>query len=287
MISALVCSETFSRDFALIATRALIATALVTLAPAAWAGDLSLPASEPAPAYAEPAVAPAPNLVFTLRGGVATAPEYFGSDNYAFGPNFGFSLNHLDLGPLNFGSADRYARSDGVSLRGSFRYIDERTAEDHSELEGLSDVDETYEVGLGIGYTSHHFDAFADLRYGINGHESIVGELGADLKAHPSERLTLSAGPRVLLGSDDYASTYFDVPTTTATFDAYDADGGLISAGVEVGAKYRFTENWGVEGAVTYDRFLGDAADSPIVENGSQDQYGMRVGLTRRITLDF
>ncbi|WP_375260938.1 MipA/OmpV family protein [Palleronia sp.] len=271
----------------MIATRALFATALVTLAPAAWAGSLSLPTSEPGPAYAQPVVESAPNLVFTLRGGVATTPEYFGSDDYEFGPDFGFSLNQVDLGPLKFGSPDPYARSEGVALRGSFRYIDERTADDNPELQGLADVDATYEVGLGVGYRSERFDAYADVRYGINGHESIVGELGADLKAHPSDRLTLSAGPRVLLGSDDYASTYFDVPTTTTSFDAYDADGGLISAGVEVGAKYRFTENWGVEGAVTYDRFLGDAADSPIVENGDQDQYGMRVGLTRRITLDF
>lgn len=271
----------------MIFSRALVATAFVTLAPAAWAGDLSMPASEPAPVYAAPVAGPTPNLVFTLRGGVAATPEYFGSDDYAFGPDLGFSLNYLDLGPLAFGSADPYYRPEGVALRGSFRYIDERTSEDSPELDGLSDVDATYEVGLGIGYRSQRFDAFADVRYGINGHESFVGELGADLKAHPSERLTLAAGPRVLLGSDDYASTYFDVPTSASTFDAYDADGGVISAGVEVGAKYRFTDNWGVEGAVTYDRFVGDAAESPIVENGDQDQYGLRVGLTRRITLDF
>ena len=269
------------------ATRALFATALVTLAPAAWAGDLSLSTAEPAPVYAQPVAESAPNLVFTLRGGVATTPEYFGSDDYAFGPDFGFSLNQLDLGPLNLGSPDPYYQPEGTALRGSFRFVDERTAEDNPELEGLSDVDATYELGLGIGYRSQRFDAFADVRYGINGHESFVGELGADLKAQPSERLTVSAGPRVLLGTDDYASTYFDVPTATPNFDAYDADGGVISAGVEVGAKYRFTENWGVEGAVTYDRFVGDAADSPIVENGDRDQYGMRVGLTRRITLDF
>ena len=271
----------------MIATRALFATALVTLAPAAWAGSLSLPASEPAPVYAQPVVQSSPDLVFTLRGGVAASPEYFGSDDYQFGPDFGFSLNYIDLGPLNFGSPDPYYQAEGLKLRGSFRYIGERTADDSPELEGLADVDATYELGMGVGYQSRRFDAFADLRYGINGHESFVGELGADLKAQPTDRLTLSAGPRVLFGTDDYASTYFDVPTATSNFDAYDADGGVISAGVEVGAKYRFTEDWGVEGAVTYDRFVGDAADSPIVENGDQDQYGLRVGLTRRITLDF
>jgi outer membrane protein len=32
---------------------------------------------------------------------------------------------------------------------------------------------------------------------------------------------------------------------------------------------------------------VGDAADSPIVEQGDRDQYGIRLGVTRRIVLDF
>lgn len=259
------------------------------MASLAHAGGMDFPAVEPV-AEVGP-VSDGPDLVFTLRGGVATAPDYFGSSDYTLAPDLGFSLDYLALGPLNFGSSDGSSR-EGLGLRGSFRFVDERSAADNGELAGLDDVDATYELGLGLGYTTYNFEAFADLRYGVAGHEALVGELGADMKMHPSDRLTLSAGPRVLLGTDDYAETYFGVsgPEAVASagrFPAYDAEGGIVSAGVEVGARYDLNEDWGVEGAVTYDRFVGDAADSPIVEQGDRDQYGLRIGVTRRITLDF
>lgn len=259
-------------------------------APMAQAGSIAMPADTPRPVYSTPApITDGPEVVLTLGAGLAVKPEYFGSDEYGVGPAFSFRLNYLDLGPLNFGSLDRDPAS-GIGLRGSFRYVGERDAADYPELAGLEDVDATVELGLGLGYRSRSFDAFADLRYGIGGHESIVGELGADYKIHPSDRLTVSLGPRVLLGSDDYAATYFGISAAEAAvsdYTAYTADGGLVSAGVELGARYELSDVWGLEGAVTYDRFVGDAADSPIVEQGERDQYGLRIGLTRQITLDF
>jgi outer membrane protein len=51
--------------------------------------------------------------------------------------------------------------------------------------------------------------------------------------------------------------------------------------------RYLLNERWGVEGAAEYERLLNDAADSPITEQGSADQYTVRVGITRRISLDF
>lgn len=261
---------------------------LASLPGVVFAGDLSLPVSEPLPTYVAPA-ASTPDLIFTLRGGVAVTPDYFGSDSYAAGPDFGFRLGYARLFGLEFGSADGSAKY-GLGLRGSFRFIGERTADDNAELDGLEDVDASVELGLGLGYQSYNFDAFADMRYGVVGHESVVGELGADVKLHPSDRLTLSMGPRVLVGSGDYSDTYFGVSADEAaasSFAAYDPDGGVVSAGLEVGAAYQISDNWGLEGAVTWDRFVGDAEGSPIVENGDRDQYGLRIGITRKITLDF
>ncbi|KAF0675786.1 MipA/OmpV family protein [Profundibacterium mesophilum] len=271
------------------------ALSLLVLPGAALAGDR-------APIYAEAApqvtVTPAsePDFIFTLRGGVASAPEYFGSGDYTVGPDFSFGFGYLRLpGGRSFGSIDPNMARDGFGLRGSFRYIDERSAEESPELAGLDTVDATAELGVGLSYSSYNFDAFADMRYGVIGHESVVGELGADVKMHPTSNLTLSVGPRVLLGSDDYVDTYFGVSPAESTanmlaggnFGAYDPEGGVVSAGIEVGASYRLDDNWGIEGAVTWDRFTGDAENSPIVQQGERDQYGIRVGITRRIVLDF
>ncbi|WP_226779200.1 MipA/OmpV family protein [Oceaniglobus trochenteri] len=273
--------------------RALAILSLV--APSAvLAGDLGTTTTEPAPVY-QAVPAATPDLIFTVRGGASVAPDYFGSGDYSVGPDFALGLNFLRLpGGRSFGSADANDPRYGLGLRGSFRYIGKREAADHAELRGLNDVDASVELGLGLGYTSRNFDAFADLRYGVVGHESFVGELGADVKFHPTDRLSLSIGPRVFVGSDDYAQTYFGVSAAEAgaagsnfAGRAFNADGGVLSAGIELGATYKIDDNWGVEGAVTWDRFTGDAADSPIVRQGDRDQYGVRIGITRRITLDF
>ncbi len=269
--------------------RLLLIASLLCPAAIAQAGGITAPAAEPM--VAATPVSERRGLVFTLRGGVATAPDYFGSEDYVLGPDFTFSLNRLSLGPLDFGGPEQ-VEPKGLGIRGSFRYVNERSSEDNPELTGLDDVDATYELGLGLGYTTSNFEAFADLRYGVAGHQSFVGELGADVLLHPSDRLTLSAGPRIFLGGDKYARTYFGVSEAEAAasdgrFTAYDINGGVTRAGVELGAQYDLNEDWGVVGAVTYDRLVGDAADSPVVEQGDRDQYGLRVGVTRRITLDF
>lgn len=242
-------------------------------------------------AVAQNAPSDGPGLTFTLRGGVASTPEYFGSDEYSAAPDLGFRFNSLQLNDgSGFGSPDPWAESLGFNVHGAFRYIGERDSSDFDELRGLDDIDDAVELGLGVGYGTDNFYAFLDARRGFGGHESWVGEAGMDLIYRPDDRWRFSAGPRLFWGSDGYADTYFGVSPSEAassSLGAYDAEGGLLSAGVEVGARYRINDDWGVEGALTYDRYMNDAEDSPIVEAGSDDQWGVRLGLTRTFRLRF
>lgn len=266
------------------AFRSVLATACLAAAPGLAAAQQS--------GTAEPVISTqssSPALTFVLRGGVSTSPEYFGSDDYTVGPDLGLSPKYGRIGKFEFGDPDPWAASRGFGLRGSFRYIPERDSGDYDELEGLDDIDAAYELGVGIGYTATNFSAFADVRRGFGGHESWVGEIGADVIARPTDRLAVTFGPRLFYGSDDYASTYFGVSESEAAaspnFGAYDADGGLLSAGAELGAKYRINDVWGVEGAITWDRFTNDAEDSPIVRQGERDQWGARIGITRAFSI--
>ena len=128
------------------------------------------------------------------------------------------------------------------------------------------------------------------LRYGVVGHEAFVGELGADVFLRPSDRLTLRAGPRALFGDSDYAQTYFGVTAAEAaapgsTFAAFNAGGGLLSAGAELGAEYRINDNWGIDAAITYEQLRNDAAASPITVQ--DNNLSARIGITRRFSLGF
>ena len=229
-----------------------------------------------------------PAIGFTLRGGVATQPEFFGAESNEAGADIGFGLNYLRLGRLSFGDPDPLFVPEGFGVTGSLRVVGEREADDDPILAGTDDVDTALELGVGLRYATRGYQVFGAVRYGVIGHESFVGELGADVFARPTDRLTLRAGPRALFGSDDYADTYFGVTPAEAAagpLTSFDPDGGLISTGVEVGAGYRITDAWGLDAAIRYERLRDDAADSPI--SLDDEQVTARIGITRRFNFGF
>jgi outer membrane scaffolding protein for murein synthesis (MipA/OmpV family) len=269
-------------------TRLLFASFFAAAPLAGYAGTLEEPA--PAPVPTPPAIS-APDLIFTLGGGVGVEPTYFGSDSYEAVPAFSFSLDYLRLpGGRSFGSTDPSYTATGLSPTFSFRVIKERSAADHVELTGLNDIDLSVELGMGLAYRQENFQVFANARYGVIGHEAWVGDIGADLIVRPTDKLTMTLGPRLFLANEDYAATYFGVTpaeSLASGLPAFAPRGGALSAGVELGATYAINDTWGMFGAVRWDRLLNDAATSPITGLGSEDQFSARIGLTRRFTLDF
>ncbi len=223
----------------------------------------------------------------TLGAGVGAEPRYFGSDDYEVRPKALFRVESFNLGGLTFGSPDRPVYEPGFRLGGSFRYIPSRKAADNPELAGLPDVDATFEIGLGASHVTETWRLFGTVRYGAFGHEGLVADLGGDVIWRPTDRLTMTLGPRAEFGDGRFVRTYFGVPTATANFAAYDPSGGLVSTGAEAGFIYRLDDRWSVEGAARYDRLRGDAGDSPIVERGSRDQLSVRLGVARRIQFGF
>ncbi|MEL6682304.1 MAG: MipA/OmpV family protein [Pseudomonadota bacterium] len=223
-------------------------------------------------------------VAFTLGVGAQSQPEYFGAENSRVGPTGSFELERLKLGSFNLGGQDSY----GFGFGGSFRFIGPREADDYPELDGLDDVDLAVEVGGGLEFNTPDYEVFAKLRYGVIGHEALVAEFGGDVFYRPTDQVTLSAGPRVLWGSDEFTQTYFGVTeaeSVTSGFDAFAPDAGIVSAGVAAEAKYQFNETWGVTGKMRYDRLRDDAAESPITQ--SEDQLTGSLVLTRRISLGF
>ncbi|SNR65972.1 MipA/OmpV family protein [Puniceibacterium sediminis] len=238
-----------------------------------------------------PVVEPRPTLLFSLRGGVKSTPEYFGADKGAVSPDLGFKFHFLRIpGGREIGNIDPWADSTGFNMHGSVGYIGARDPDDYKDLSGMDDVDATVELGGGIGYNMQNFGVFANLRRGFGGHEGWVAEAGADYILHPTDRLRLNMGPRLLWGDDTYTDTYFGVDTSEVAVGrpAYQADGGLVTAGVEFGARYRISDLWGLEGAVSYDVLQNDAAASPLVDgSGDDNQWGVRLGVTRVFQLGF
>ena len=269
-------------------SRTTLALCLIISPLAATAAELDTPAVTAAPT---PPAASTPDLIFTFGAGAGVESAYFGSDSYGAVPAFTFSPEFLRLGATrSIGSTDPDFIRTGLAPRFSFRSVKERSAADSPELAGLTDIDPSVELGMGLIYRQPDFEIFADARYGVVGHESWVGEVGADRVMRPMDGLTLSLGPRLFVGDDDYAATYFGVtPAESAASGlmAFAPSGGALSAGIEFGATYTLNDTWGLQGTVRYDRLLGDAAGSPITGLGSENQFSASLMLTRRFVFDF
>lgn len=235
--------------------------------------------------------APNPDVVVTLRAGGSLGPAYPGSGDTEPSVTAKARIDYLRFpNGFEYGSGDTVGFRTGLGLRGTVRYLPNRNSSKHDELTGLDNIPWGFETGIGLGYEQRSYRVFADVRYGVIGTHAWRGDIGADAIAYPVDGLTLTIGPRLGFSSSRFTDTYFGVSeqeSARSGIEAFDAEGGLTSAGVEVTARYLFNDRWGVEGAASWDRLLNDAADSPITEDGDDDQYSVTLGLTRRISLDF
>lgn len=229
-------------------------------------------------------------LRYDIRAGALARPAYFGSDEYIAAPDFALHFDYARLRGLGEYGSTNGGPPRAVGIRGSLRFISARTSEDYEELEGLKDIDSALELGMGLVYRQKHFEAFGDARYGVIGHNGWAGELGVDAIAFPTDRWELRVGPRMSFGNTQFAETYFGVTDSEAQasgLSAFDAEGGLLGAGIEATARYRFNDLWGLEAGLRADRLLNSAADSPITEMGTPDQFRFRLGITRELVLQF
>lgn len=233
------------------------------------------------------------DLVIELGVGARVETRYLGSDDYILSPTPIIDVSYLNIpGLIEIGGGPRTAFSIGPS----FRFMDERDPADDRDLAGLRPLDQTYEVGLRAAYEiafgpTFGTEFFGEARFAFGEAEGLVGGFGVFAVARPTETLELKIGPRVNLASSDYVSTYFSVSPieSLASFgrlDAYEADGGFYSYGLEAVAKYEFRPNWFLNVEAGYERLTGDAGDSPIVSVGSRDQFSGTIGLSRRFSLD-
>jgi outer membrane protein len=241
-------------------------------------------------AAALPAAAQERSFNFALRGGVAVAPEYPGSDDYEASPLAGFTFGSLKWGGLALGDGIGAIPENGLRFGGSFRLVGSRRVSDSPELAGLRDIDTAVELGLALTYQQTNWNVFGEVRQGFGGHHGVTGTIGSDLIFRPSDRLTIAGGPRINLGDSEYANTYFGVSAAEAgasSFGAFDADGGVLGAGLSVSATYKMTDRWSLEGTASYEKLLNDAEDSTITNAGSDDQWTVGIGLSREFTLRF
>jgi outer membrane protein len=222
------------------------------------------------------------DIVLEVGGGVLTRPDYESSEDYTLRPWPFVSLGYLRLPFATFGG-----KEEALKFAPSFRIIDER--DDEGDLNGLGNVDTAYEIGGTVSYRYGMFRGLATIRKGFGGHEGWVGEGGVDVILDPTPQFELSLGPRAYLASNDYLDTYLGVTSQQSAASGlreFNPDGGVKGFGASAIARYQLTRHWAVVGKFDYERLIGDAADSPITDLGTENQFTGALGLTYKFGLN-
>lgn len=236
-----------------------------------------------------------PDLIIELGLGAGAKPAYEGASDYALALIPIVRVERLNIpGLIDIGGQPQNA---GFKLAPSFSFQGERKSADHAALTGLDNVDMTIGLGARVGYEfvitpDVSAEVYGAARYTFGGAEGVVGEAGVDITARLSPQLEIVAGPMVSFASDGYMDTYFGVGSaesaaTGGRLAAYDPEGGLKSAGVNLSARYEFVPDTFLNLDASYERYLGDAESSPIVRAGQADQFTIGLGLSRRFTANY
>lgn len=257
---------------------AIAATLLLASSGASFAADYAPPADDGI------------DFIFEFGAGARLEPAYEGADEFTVTPFPIFDVEYLAIpGLFDLGSRD--GQGIGFHFGPAFNYIEKRDSGAYDDLNGLGDVNASYQIGLGAGYEWEWAEIWGEARYSFGGAEGFAGEFGANLILRPSEEMRFKIGPFASLADNSYTEDYFSVSAFESAnsggkFDQFDADGGFKSFGVSAETRWEFSPDWFATLDASYARLVGDAASSPITEEGSKDQFTVGLGLSRRFSAD-
>ncbi|WEK05054.1 MAG: MipA/OmpV family protein [Candidatus Devosia phytovorans] len=239
------------------------------------------------------AIQPTHDFIFILGAGIGAAPAYEGASDYSatFLPIISVERFHIP-GLIDVGGGPKTA--GGLRFAPSVSFAGERVSTDHAALTGLDNVDATFGLGARVGYEMVLTDTvtaevYGAARYAFGGAEGVVGEVGIDVTADVTPQLQITGGPVVSLASEGYMDTYFGVTSaqsaaTGGRLAEYEAEGGIKSIGLKAEARYEFIPDTFANLKGSYSTFVGDTRNSPIVQSGSEHQFTIGLGLSRRFS---
>jgi MipA family protein len=224
--------------------------------------------------------------------GAQLRPHYVGADDTDVSPLF-----HVNIArgthEFSFGAPDD-SPSIVVISAGEFSVGPAANLENRREASDVGapvdTIRRTIEVG---GFAQYEWrDSFrvrAELLKGINGHEGVLGTIGADKIWRDGDRYVISLGPRVLFSDGRYQRAYFGVSPAVSLasgLPVYRPRSGIYAVAAATGITYALNDRWGMFGFARYERLVRDPARSPIVrEFGSRNQLSGGIGLNYTFTI--
>jgi len=225
--------------------------------------------------------------------GAKIEPDYIGADGTHIAPMFKVNVargtNQFKFSAPDDGPSIAVVSSNGFSFGPTLNLESKRKESDVGAPVGR--VKATIEAGAFAQYEADDsWRIRGDLRKGLNGHDGLVGSVGADKIWRDGDKYVFSIGPRVLWGDSKYERAYFEVTPAAALatgLPVYRPSSGVHAVALASGLNYQFNDRFGMFGFGRYERLVGDAAKSPIVrEFGSRNQFSAGIGLNYTFNVD-
>lgn len=218
-----------------------------------------------------------------LIGGYS--PEYDGSDEYDFFWAPRLRIAWRDTIILTESSLRAQARHGHFRFGPVLKHEKGRSDDDDDDIKGVGDVDSGLGVGAFAKYKRDGYSLELQVRKEVaGGHGGILGELKAEIKLPNNDQPWGKLGSELTFGDDEYMEEFYginDRQSARSGLSTFDADAGVRSISLYWATEYDFTQNWAIGGRIEYLRMVGDAADSPIVDDaGSPNNVTLALGLT-------
>ncbi len=216
-------------------------------------------------------------LSIGMNGGFS--PDYEGSNNYSFdySPNIAASWRDTIFykgKTLGVNLVRQKKLKAGLTIS----QASGRSEDDNDRLKGLGDVDGSIEAGGFITYRKKPYRFKADVRQDIgSGHEGALVALSSGRNL-PFESLPVAVELGATWASANYMSSFFGVDAQQSLdsgLKRHNADAGIKDIKISMTAGYEITTRWRIGGTIVYKRLVGDAADSPIVDDKNQFLAGL------------
>lgn len=229
--------------------------------------------------------------------GAGYRPDYEGSDHFKPFP-IGFVRlwwedgRRVELrGTESSGSAVRIASNlipnSDFELGPVLQYRLPRDEVKSGRVDHMEDIDGAVEAGVYAGFAPRPWRIGATYTYDVsNEYGGSLVELAAGWSDKLTDLFDMGVSVASTYASGAYMGKYFGVSPKEAAktgFDAYDADQGFKDVGgrITFGVGGEQWDGWKIFASASYFRLLGDAEDSPVVDDaGDANQYygGIAVG---------
>lgn len=209
-----------------------------------------------------------------VGAGPAFEPDYEGSDDYDAVP---LLMARLDWsgGPYVEFLGNRIIAnlmtSDTWEIGPLLRYRSSRSSVSDTRVDDLSRVDGSMELGAMVGYSLDPWHARATFAQDFaDGHDGYLIRFGVGWSEGYNDLFRLSLNGYVSYANDDYMEAYYEVSPGDAArsgLRTYEASSNVKDLGLIGTLDYSLTESLSVVTLLGYLRLIGDAEDSPVVDD--------------------